>query len=62
MKEKKDFLANYDLYFNNKVKTGLKEQKLRQIYRNDEGAMIGKGNLWFSQTKNGFRIIAINYK
>ncbi len=62
VKNKKDFLINYDLYFNNKVKSALKEQKLRQIFRNNSGAMIGKGNLWFSQTPNGFRIIGINYK
>ena len=62
LKQKQDFLAHYDLYINEKVKNALKHQKLRQIFRNEEGAMIGKGTLWFSQTKNGFRIIGINYK
>lgn len=62
VKQKKDFLANYNVYFNDKVKDALEKQKLRQIFRNSSGAMIGKGNLWFSQTPEGFRIIGINYK
>lgn len=60
IKNKKAFLDNYDQLFNEKVKKALKEQKLNQIFRNDQGAMIGNGALWFSKWKGVYKIFSIN--
>ena len=54
------FLANYDTFINEKVKKALIAQNLRQIFRRDQGAMIGDGALWFMEAKKGFSIITIN--
>lgn len=62
VKNKAAFVANYDGYFNQKVKTALMHQNLRQIFRRDQGAMIGNGELWFNETPGGFTIISINNK
>ena len=59
-KDKAAFIAKYDDYITDNVKKALKEQNLKQIFRNSQGAMIGDGKLWFSETKDGYRIIAIN--
>jgi len=60
VKNKQQFLAGYDMYMNKGVKNALKEQNYRQIFRRDQGAMIGSGQLWLAQTPQGFRITAIN--
>ncbi len=60
VKNAQQFLAGYDKYMREQVKKALKEQNLRQIFRRDQGAMIGNGELWFSETPQGFRIIGIN--
>lgn len=60
VKTKKAFLDSYDRLFSEKVKKALKEQKLSQIFRNYQGAMIGNGELWFSGSKGVYKIFAIN--
>jgi len=60
IKDKATFIAKYDDYITNDIKKALKEQNLKQIFRNSQGAMIGDGKLWFNETKDGYRIIAIN--
>ncbi|MFT3824105.1 MAG: hypothetical protein QM731_09295 [Chitinophagaceae bacterium] len=60
VKTAQQFIAGYDKYMTPSVKKALKEQNLRQIFRRDQGAMIGKGELWLAQTPQGFRIIGIN--
>jgi hypothetical protein len=62
VKDKNEFLANYDLYINDTVKAALKNQNLRQVFRNANGAMVGNGQLWLGQVENGFAIMAINNK
>ena len=60
LKSRKDFLQKYDVYINDKVRAALKGVKLSQIFRNGQGAMIGDGTVWFSKTKNGYAVTAIN--
>lgn len=62
VKDKQQFLAQYDTIVNERVKKALREQNLRQIFRRDQGAMIGNGELWFIQSGDRFLISAINYK
>lgn len=57
---KQAFLEQYDVYFNTKVKKALENQKLNQIYRSNQGVMLTKGELWFKQTADGFKITFIN--
>jgi hypothetical protein len=56
------FLAQYETLMSAKVKGALAGQSFRQIFRNDQGAMIGDGELWFGQAPDGktFRLIAVN--
>lgn len=58
------FLKNYDRLFNKKVIKALEAQKLSQIFRNSQGAMIGNGELWISNVSPGltdvFKIVSIN--
>lgn len=60
VKNKAAFIEKYDSLINEKVKKALMAQNLRQIFRRDQGAMIGDGELWFNETKKGFSIITIN--
>lgn len=62
IKDSQQFLQQYDSLFNEKVKTALARQNLRQIFRRDQGAMIGDGTLWFRQSGNRFVIVGINNK
>ncbi|MGX5817731.1 hypothetical protein ACWKWU_06030 [Chitinophaga lutea] len=55
-----DLLKHWDHAFSPKVKKAVADQRLNEIFRNQDGAMIGSGELWFTQTPNGYRIIAIN--
>lgn len=57
---KQVFLDQYDVYFNTKVKKALENQQLNQIYRSNQGVMLTKGELWFKQTTDGFKITFIN--
>lgn len=55
-----EFIANYDTYFNQKVKTALANQKMNQLYRSYQGVMLTGGELWFKQKGNDFKITFIN--
>jgi len=59
--DKQEFIKNYDLIFNQKVKQAVLSQDVKQIWRNYQGAMIGNGEVWFGEIPGaGYRIIAIN--
>jgi hypothetical protein len=61
----KIFLQQYDKVFNNKVKQALQQQKLNELFKNFQGVMIGRGELWIanvSKTKSDvYKIRSINY-
>ncbi len=62
VKTAQQFLPEYDTYINTKVKNALKAQSLSQLFRNVNGVMIGRGELWLGETEHGYRIIGINNK
>jgi hypothetical protein len=60
IKDKSDFKLNYRDYITEGVKAALADQRLNQVFRNEQGAMIGQGQMWFRQKDNNIQIIAIN--
>jgi hypothetical protein len=59
--DKQEFIKNYNLIFNQKVKQAVIGQDVKQIWRNYQGAMIGSGEVWFGEIPGaGYRIIAVN--
>jgi hypothetical protein len=58
--DRKDFKLNYGNYFTDGVKAALADQNLRQIFRTQQGFMIGQGQIWMREINNNIKIIAIN--
>lgn len=58
----RQFLARYEALFNPHVKSVLAAQKFEGIFRNWQGYMVGRGEVWFEQLADTgeFKIIAIN--
>ncbi len=59
-KTEKSFLTSYGKIFDASLKAKVDSQRLDRIFRNQQGAMIGSGEIWFASLPNGYRIIAIN--
>lgn len=55
------FIAKYDSIFTPAVKNALLTQNMRQLFRSDQGAMVGAGEIWFTETRKGFFITTINH-
>ncbi len=53
------FLKNYSSFFNDKVKHAVAVQNPDKFFTSYDGAMVGKGELWFSQSGNNYYVIAI---
>jgi hypothetical protein len=62
LRNRRQFLARYDTLFNRRVKEVLAEQKFEGIFRNWQGYMVGRGEVWFEQLADTgeFKVIAIN--
>jgi hypothetical protein len=60
IKDKSDFKLNYRDYITDGVKAALADQRLSQVFRTEQGAMIGQGQIWFREKDNSIKIIAIN--
>jgi hypothetical protein len=60
IKDKSDFKLNYRDYFTDGVITAVADQRLNQVFRTEQGAMIGQGQMWINQKDNNIQIIAIN--
>ncbi|RYG48562.1 MAG: hypothetical protein EOO01_13415 [Chitinophagaceae bacterium] len=60
IKDKADFRLHYSDYITDGVKAALAAQRLNQVFRNEQGVMIGQGQIWLRQKDNEIRIIAIN--
>jgi hypothetical protein len=58
----RQFLARYDALINRHVRAVLAEQKFEGIFRNWQGYMVGRGEIWFEQLADTgeFKIIAVN--
>jgi hypothetical protein len=60
IKDRTDFKLNYSNYFSDQVKAAVAEQRLNQLFRNEQGVMIGQGQIWLRDTNKNIQIIAIN--
>ena len=54
------FREYYSDIFDDSLKTIIANQRLDRIFRKDQGAMFGKGEIWFANRKEGYRVIAFN--
>jgi hypothetical protein len=45
----KAFMSHYKELFNVRVKSKLKTQSFDDLFANDEGVMVGDGEIWFTQ-------------
>lgn len=54
------FKQAYPSIFDAKMKTMLDTQRIDRISRDYHGAMLGRGEIWFSVINGEYRIIAIN--
>jgi len=62
LKTKSDFLNNYTRIFSDSMKEAVKQQRLDRIFRRDQGAMIGDGEIWLQQIGRSYKIIGLNFK
>lgn len=53
------FVKQYDQVFTSAVKTAIQKQKIRQMYRDDRGVMVGDDMLWFREIKGQYKIVKI---
>ncbi len=64
--DSKAFLRHYDAVINNSVKSAVLMQDTNALFKNWQGVMIGRGELWFADRylkdgkKTGLYIVAIN--
>lgn len=56
----REFKLNYSNYFSDGVKSALADQPLNQVFRNQQGVMIGQGQIWLRENNNNIQIFAIN--
>lgn len=54
------FKEKYPQIFDAKLKEVVAKQRLDRIFRNQNGAMIGDGQIWFGSGDKGYRVIGIN--
>ena len=63
-----DFLSNYDVIMNCRVRTAISKQVSEELFKNWRGVMVGDGELWFTAVVRSesqpdsleFVIIALN--
>jgi hypothetical protein len=61
IKNKAEFLSQYDAIFDAHVRQAIAQQSARCLFGNYQGAMIGDGEVWFSEQPNGtMKIITVN--
>jgi hypothetical protein len=61
IKTKVEFLSQYDTIFDPHLQKAIAQQSAKCLFGNDQGAMIGSGELWFSQQPDGsMKIITVN--
>jgi len=61
VKTKAAFLSSYGTIFDEHVRKAVAQQTSKCLFGNYQGAMIGNGELWFSEQANGtMKIISVN--
>ncbi len=56
----KEVLRDFNLIFTPRVLKRMREAKYETLFVRDQGAMIGSGEAWFNQRKDGIKFSAIN--
>jgi hypothetical protein len=59
IKDEPDFIKNYEKIFSKDIRNAVLGQKIRQLYRDKRGVMIGDNLLWFKQINGNYKIIYI---
>ena len=61
IKTKAAFLSSYGTIFDGHVRKAVTQQTSKCLFGNYQGAMIGNGEVWFSEQANGtMKIISVN--
>ncbi len=61
VRNRSEFLARYEDVIAPHVKDAILKQSVPCLFGNYQGAMIGQGEVWFQEQRNGaFRIISVN--
>jgi hypothetical protein len=67
IKSGKDFVSHYDHIFSDKIVTAVEKQTYAALFANDQGIMIGDGEIWIDGicldhdcTKQAVKIITVN--
>jgi hypothetical protein len=61
IKTKAQFIAEFNTIFDPHVQKAIAQQSAQCLFGNYQGAMIGNGEVWFSQQPNGtMKIITVN--
>ncbi|TDW97414.1 hypothetical protein [Dinghuibacter silviterrae] len=54
------FKERYTHLFTPALKTAIFRQRLDRVFRNGQGAMIGRGEVWFQEIRGRYYVTAIN--
>lgn len=57
-----EFKDNFTTIFSEELRRRISDQRLDQIFRNDQGASLGDGDIWFQQVDNEYKIVGLNFK
>ncbi|MFG0213433.1 hypothetical protein ACFU8X_10025 [Brevibacillus porteri] len=60
IRDEQQFLEAYDRIMTEKVKEAFLQQKVTDTFVNDQGVMVGNGELWLGQFSNRFVVFAVN--
>lgn len=59
IKDESDFVKNYQKIFVPKIREAILGQKIRQLYRDQRGVMIGDDQLWFKEINGKYKIVLL---
>jgi hypothetical protein len=61
IRQKTAFVESYDQIFTQPVRDAVLHQSSQCLFGNDQGAMVGKGEVWFTElAAGGMKIITVN--
>jgi hypothetical protein len=62
IKDEESFIKNYEKIFTPAVRNAVLSQKIRQLFRDQRGVMIGDNMIWFKEINKEYRIVTLNQK
>lgn len=61
IKSKALLISQYDSVFDGRIRRAIEQQTAKCLFGNDQGAMVGNGEVWFAEQPGGaMKIISIN--